>query len=170
MDAAAKEKQLKTKEQQLAAMKKAMQDLNKQFERQINEKEMLISDLEDKLRIRMLDKILFASGSAEVTAKGRQVLKSLADGLKNMQGFEISVEGHTDNKLLKPNLQEVYTDNLGLSVARAAAVARALQSMGASPEHLSATGYSMHRPLTANATPAGRQQNRRVEIMLKPLR
>ena len=87
-----------------------------------------------------------------------------------MQGFEISVAGHTDNMLLGPKIKNVYNDNLGLSVARAAAVSRKLREMGVSPANLSATGYSMYRPLTSNANKEGRQQNRRVEIMLEPLR
>jgi len=170
MEAEAKEEQLKKKENQLKSMQAAYQELSKQLKHQIEQKEIELKDLEDKLNIRMLDKILFASGSAEITSDGRSVLKSLATELKKMDGFEIAVAGHTDNKLLRPKLQEVYTDNLGLSVARAAAVARALENMGVKPEHLSAVGYSMHHPLTANDSEEGRQQNRRVEIMLEPLR
>jgi len=169
-DAAAKEEKLKTKEKQLTSMERAYQELHKQFEKQINEKEILISTLEDKLNIRLLDKILFASGSSEITSDGNRVLTSLAGELKKMQGFEISVVGHTDNKLLMPKLKQIYYDNLGLSVARAASVSRALRSMGVNPENLSATGYSMYRPVTGNDTVEGRQENRRVEIILTPLR
>ena len=125
--------------------------------------------MSNKLNIRLLDKILFASGSSVITPDGNRVLESLAEEIKKMQGFEISVEGHTDNKLLMPKLKEVYNDNLGLSVARAAAVARALRIMGVDPENLSAAGYSMHRPVAGNDTAEGRQENRRVEIVLKSL-
>jgi chemotaxis protein MotB len=118
----------------------------------------------------LLDKILFASGSADITPDGNGVLESVATELQKMDGFEIAVAGHTDNKLLKPKLQKVYHDNLGLSVARAAAVSRKLQKMGVSPDNLSAIGYSMYHPIADNDTRDGRQQNRRVEIMLEPLR
>jgi chemotaxis protein MotB len=147
-----------------------LQELSKQFEQQITQKEIEISSLEDKLNIRLLDKILFASGSAEITSAGHRVLEDLAAELKKMKGFEIAVAGHTDNKLLGPTLKKVYYDNLGLSVARAAAVSRALSEMGVSPDNLSAVGYSMYRPVADNDTVEGRQQNRRVEIMLEPLR
>ena len=170
MDAATKAEQLKSKEQQLISMEKAYQELSKQFEQQISEKEIKISTLENKLNIRLLDKILFASGSADVTPDGNGVLNSLATELQKMQGFEISVAGHTDNMPLGPKIKNMYKDNLGLSVARAAAVSRKLREMGVSPANLSATGYSMYRPLTSNETKEGRQQNRRVEIMLEPLR
>jgi chemotaxis protein MotB len=66
-------------------------------------------------------------------------------------------------------LKNIYIDNLGLSVARSTAVARTLRKMGVNPQILSAAGYSMHRPATANAAPDGQQQNRRVEIILAPL-
>lgn len=166
----AKEKQLLSKEQQLKSMEQANQELSKQFEQQIKEKEIKISTLENKLNIQLLDKILFPSGRAEITSDGNRVLKSLATELQKMEGFEISVAGHTDNKLLGPKIKKIYYDNLGLSVARAAAVSRTLRRMGVSPANLSAVGYSMHRPVTSNDTSEGRQQNRRVEIMLEPLR
>jgi chemotaxis protein MotB len=151
-------------------MKSAYQELSKQLEKQINEKEIQISALENKLNIRLLDKILFASGSADITSNGSRLLESLAGELIKMDGFEISVAGHTDNKPLGPKIKNVYYDNLGLSVARAAAVSRMLRQMGVSPANLSAIGYSMHRPVAGNDTTEGRQQNRRVEIMLEPLR
>ena len=169
-EAEAKESQLKSKEKQLKSLQEAYQELSKQFESQIREKEIEINSLQDKLNIRLLDKILFASGSAEITSIGHRVLESLATELKKMEGFEIAVEGHTDNKLLGPKLKSVYHDNLGLSVVRAAAVSRALEEMGVSPDNLSAVGYSMYRPVASNATVEGRQQNRRVEIMIEPLR
>ena len=170
IDAATIEKQLKSKEQQLKSMKLAYEELSKQFEQQIREKEIQINNLEDKLSIRLLDKILFGSGSADITSVGYRVLESLATELKKMDGFEIAVGGHTDNKPLGPKIRKVYCDNLGLSVARAAAVSRALREMGVSPDNLSAVGYSEYRPVAENDTWEGRQQNRRVEIMLEPLR
>ena len=170
MDVATTENRLKSKEQQLKSMKLAYEELSKQFERQIREKEIQINNLEDKLNIRLLDKILFGSGSADITSVGYPVLESLATELKKMDGFEITVAGHTDSKSLGPKTKQVYYDNLGLSVARAAAVSRALREMGVSPENLSAVGYSEYRPVAENDTREGRQQNRRVEIMLEPLR
>jgi len=154
----------------LASMESAMAELSKRFERQIREKEIRISALEDKLNIRLMDKILFASGSADITPAGRRVLESLATELRKMDGFEIVVSGHTDNRSLGPKIKEVHHDNLGLSVARAAAVSRALREMGVRPDNLSAVGYSMYRPVAGNDTEQGRRQNRRVEIMLAPLR
>jgi chemotaxis protein MotB len=170
MDADAKENQLVTKDQQLKSMDQAYQELSRQLGQQIKKKDIQISTLEDKMKIRLLDKTLFASGSADVTAAGYRVLNSLASALKKMDGFEIAVAGHSDNMPLGSKIKSVYHDNLGLSVARAAAVSRALKNMGVSPDNLSAIGYSEYRPIADNDTKEGRQQNRRVEIMLEPLR
>ena len=78
------------------------------------------------------------------------------------------MEGHTDNQPLGRKIRNIYVDNLGLSIARSAAVARTLRGMGVNPKIISAAGYSMHRPVAANAVPEGQQQNRRVEIILTP--
>jgi chemotaxis protein MotB len=103
-----------------------------------------------------------------ITSHGRKVLKNLAAELKKLQGIQISVEGHTDNQPLSAEARAVYHDNLGLSVARAAAVSRAIRLLGVDPRLISAAGYSMYRPVASNETSEGQQLNRRVEIMLVP--
>jgi chemotaxis protein MotB len=96
------------------------------------------------------------------------VLERLAEELKKVEGIQISVEGHTDNQPLGQKIRKIHIDNLGLSVARSAAVVRKLRGMGVNPKIISAAGYSMHRPVAENAVPEGQQQNRRVEIILAP--
>jgi len=80
------------------------------------------------------------------------------------------VEGHTDNQPLGQKIKNIYIDNLGLSVARSAAVARILRKMGVNPQIISAAGYSMYRPVAGNSAPEEQHQNRRVEIILTPFR
>ena len=126
--------------------------------------------MENKLNIRLLNKILFAPGQTSISADGKKLLSDLAKELKAVEGVQISVEGHTDNQPLSHKIRDIYIDNLGLSVARSAAVVRTLRIMGVNPKILSAVGYSMHRPKAANSMPDGQQQNRRVEIILEPLR
>jgi len=158
-----------SKEKKLRVLNKSYEDLKMRLNKQIQEKEMKISTLEDKLNIRLLSKILFAPGQTVISPNGKRVLNSLAEELKKVEGIQISVEGHTDNQPLGRNIRDIYIDNLGLSVARSAAVARTLRKMGVNPKILSAAGFSMHRPVTANTSPDGQQQNRRVEIILAPL-
>ncbi|NIM44771.1 MAG: OmpA family protein [Nitrososphaeria archaeon] len=129
-----------------------------------------MSILKERLTIQFLDKVLFKPGNTRITPRGSEILKEVAQQLKKLSGVEIRVEGHTDNQPLSENSRAVYIDNLGLSVARAAAVARTLRTMGVDPRHLSSAGYSMYRPVASNATPKGQQENRRVEIRITPLR
>ena len=157
-----------SKEAQLKSLAETREQLEKQLQQQIQEKDLQISALEDKLKIQLLDKILFNPGNAVITPRGREVLKNLAAELKKLHGIQISVEGHTDNQPLSAEARAVYHDNLGLSVARAAAVSRTLRILGVDPAIISAAGYSMYKPIASNETPEGQQLNRRVEIMLVP--
>jgi chemotaxis protein MotB len=158
------------REGKLEELEQAHLDLVKQLKEQIKEKEVEISTLEEKLNIRFLDKVLFRAGNAVVTPRGREALNNVAEELKKLTGTKIHVEGHSDNLPLSEQARAIYVDNLGLSMARAAAVARTFRTMGVDPEVLSAAGYSMYRPIASNSTPEGREQNRRVEIILMPLR
>jgi len=158
-----------TREERLEGLRQTHQAMVEELKEQIQQKQVQISSLEEKLSIRFLDRILFDPGNARIRPKGREVLKDVAEGLKKLSGTMIHVEGHTDSLPLSQAARTVYVDNLGLSVARAAAVVRTLRTMGVDRELLSAAGYSMDRPLASNATDEGRQQNRRVEIILSPM-
>ncbi len=120
-----------SKEKKLMALNMSYEDLKTRLNRQIQEKELQISTLEDKLNIRLLNKILFAPGQAIISPNGKRVLKSLAEELKKVEGIQIAVEGHTDNQPLGRKIKNIYIDNLGLSIARSAAVVRTLRTMGA---------------------------------------
>jgi chemotaxis protein MotB len=161
---------LADKEKKLERANQNYQEMVKQLREQIEQKEVWISTVEEKTSIHFLDKILFEPGNTEITPQGRQVLKNVAEGLKKLSDTEIRVEGHSDNQPLSEAARAVYIDNLGLSVDRATVVARTFRMMGVDPRNLSATGFSMYRPVASNDTPDGRQQNRRVEIVLAPLR
>jgi chemotaxis protein MotB len=157
------------REKQLAGLRRTYQNLVQQLNKQISEKELHIKALEDRLEIHLIDSILFDPGNAVINRSGQSVLKKVAGELKNLEDISISVEGHTDNQALLPPAEDVYHDNLGLSVARAAAVARVLRTLGVKPGKLTAKGYSMYRPVASNDTAAGRRKNRRVEIILAPV-
>ncbi|MGH8738155.1 MAG: OmpA family protein [Burkholderiales bacterium] len=137
---------------------------------QIQNKDLKINTIRDELRITMLGKVLFNPGNAVISAHGKAVLKNLAEQLKKVHGVRIVVRGHTDNQPLAEQARAAYIDNLGLSAERAAAVGRTLRAMGVDPRNLSAAGYSMYQPVASNATAEGRQQNRRVELVLTPIR
>ena len=77
---------------------------------------------------------------------------------------EIIIAGHTDNV---PLIGGQFKSNLGLSMARAGSVAEyLLKSTSIDPKRLSTMGFGEYRPLASNDTEAGRQKNRRVEIIV----
>ena len=78
------------------------------------------------------------------------------------------MEGHTDNIPIGPVLAEKFSSNWELSVARAASAVRYLSGKGISSDRLSATGYGEYKPIASNDSDDGREQNRRVEVVLYP--
>lgn len=112
------------------------------------------------------DKLLFKSGSYEVTDKAQMVLGKVAQVLKNQPDMEFMVEGHTDNIPYKGG---VLSDNWDLSVKRATAVVRILQKKyGLEPGKMAASGRAEYKPLADNSTKEGRAANRRTRIVILP--
>lgn len=112
------------------------------------------------------DKLLFSSGSYNVTARAREVLGKVARVVNNKPDFEFMVEGHTDNVPIKTNH---IKDNWDLSVLRATAVVRILQDdFGVDPSRMTAAGRSQYIPVTDNASATGRATNRRTRIVVLP--
>jgi chemotaxis protein MotB len=115
---------------------------------------------------RMLDSVLFDSGKAQLRPSASRVLDKVAKVLQEVPDQPIGVEGHTDNVPIKVSGWE---SNHALSVARAKAVVTYLvQQHGIDPARLTAIGYGEERPIDSNDTAAGRQKNRRVEIIILP--
>jgi len=136
---------------------------------QIAAQEIEVVEVDDRLKVIFVDKILFDSGSVEIKPLGKELLTIMADSLRGSRDQQIMVEGHTDNVPLSPELRKRFPSNWELSTARAAAVAHFFQLEGGiAPQRLSARGYSFYRPVASNETAAGRRQNRRIEIILGP--
>jgi chemotaxis protein MotB len=117
-----------------------------------------------------MKQIRFESGEATIKSEGYTVLDQLIAYLKTAAGDQwIRVEGHADNMEIGPSLQSLYHTNWDLSKARARAVLRYLNEKGGIDSvKLSSVGYGDTKPLASNATEVGRQQNRRVDIVLSP--
>jgi len=113
------------------------------------------------------DKMLFKSGSYEITDKAKEVLGKVAMVLKNQPDIEFMVEGHTDNVPFKGNA--VILDNWDLSVKRATSVVRVLQNQyGLNPANMAAAGRSEYKPIADNSTAEGKSSNRRTRIVILP--
>ena len=109
--------------------------------------------------------IIFASGSSTVSKKSIEILGGIARLLEAQPNLNFLIEGHTDNKVFKEN----NTNNWNLSVNRAAAVARILQTkFKIDPKRMIAAGRSEYLPIDDNNTKAGRSNNRRIRIVLMP--
>lgn len=155
-------------DRQLQRMKDLEDRLRQRLQNEIGAKDVEIERLRSQLSVRVLDRILFRTGSAEILPQGRKVLDTLATALAD--GNEtIRIEGHTDIVPIGPVLKRKYYSNWELSGARASSVARFFQHMhGLEPTRMEAVGFSKYRPVASNDTEADRQRNRRVEIVLTP--
>ena len=112
------------------------------------------------------DKLLFRSGSYNVTNAAKQVLGKVAQVVNNKPDFEFMVEGHTDNV---PYRSGVLLDNWDLSSKRATSVVRILQNdFGVDPARMTAAGRSYYVPLSSNDTAENRARNRRTRIVVLP--
>lgn len=106
-----------------------------------------------------LGDVLFRTNKARLEPGGLRNVAKLADFLKQNQQYKVSIEGHTDST-------GSYRRNQELSEQRADAVQSALIDRGIGSERIMAQGYADGFPVASNSTAAGRQMNRRVEIIL----
>ncbi len=116
-----------------------------------------------KIKIIVGDLVLFASGQANVKPQFAPIAKRIAETLEKEPGA-ISITGHTDNVKLQPS--SPFSSNWNLSMARAKAVAGMLRPGLSDPSRIEVDGKADEEPISSNATPQGRAQNRRVEITL----
>jgi type VI secretion system protein ImpK len=114
--------------------------------------------------VRILNRGMFASGSATVEPKFVPVLDSVGHALESEKG-KIEIVGYTDDQ---PIHTVRFPSNFELSVARARAARAIIASTLSDPDRLSAEGRGEADPITDNKTPEGREQNRRIEIVLHP--
>ncbi len=118
---------------------------------------------EDQVTIRLMGETTFDTGKAKIKPQFKLLLIKLGVILKTAPG-DIVIVGHTDNV---PLVGGRFRSNLGLSIARSGNVAEfILDNSGIEPERISTMGFGEYRPIASNATPQGREKNRRVEIII----
>ncbi|MBK9105503.1 MAG: OmpA family protein [Saprospiraceae bacterium] len=116
--------------------------------------------------INLSDKMLYQSGSSTLTARATEVLGKIAGILQERPDLEVMVEGYTDNV---PISTDCVKDNWDLSVKRATAVVRVLQTTyKIDPNRLIAAGRGEYNTLASNDTKEGRSTNRRTRIIIMP--
>jgi chemotaxis protein MotB len=132
----------------------------------INDPDIEINVEKGVVFISISDKLLFQSGSYNVTSKAKEVLAKVAKVVNGKPDFECMVEGHTDN--VPYNGNGVLIDNWDLSVKRSTSIIRVLQSLGVNPKQLIAAGRADYVPLVENNTAENRATNRRTRIVVLP--
>jgi chemotaxis protein MotB len=157
------------REEEMEQMRGTYENLLEDMKSEIEKGEITITQLRGKLKVNMLDEILFDSGKTTIKPQGVEVLERVGSILLNVEDRAINIEGHTDNVPIGAELRKKYPTNWELSAARATNVARYLQEKtGINPSLLSATGYGEYQPVDSNETEEGRAKNRRIEIVLVP--
>ncbi len=119
-----------------------------------------------KVYVSMEEKLLFQSGSYQVSEQGKSAIMKIAKVLEQKTDINVLIEGHTDNV---PYKSQVLLDNWDLSVKRATSVVRIMTNNSSlEPQRITAAGRSQFVPLDTANTPDARRKNRRTEIILAP--
>lgn len=124
--------------------------------------------LADGLHIELSHDILFATGSAELSDEGSQLIGQLAQEMTDFN-YQVIVMGYTDSVPVGGQLADRFPSNWELAGARAASVVRVMENNGIASAQLGAVSFGSTRPLATNDTPEGRAENRRIEIRLRPV-
>ena len=132
----------------------------------IQDEDIIVDVEKTVVYITISDKLLFTSGSSNISAKAKGLLAKVAAVIKEKPDMEVMVEGYTDNVPIKTARTK---DNWDLSTQRANAVIRVLQNdYKIDPKRLISAGRSEYLPLASNDTPDGRSRNRRTRFVILP--
>jgi chemotaxis protein MotB len=165
----AAERNVEAKTGELEQLKGTADKLQAQMKEEIAKGDVRLSESGGKLRVDLVDKILFESGEAQISRRGEGVLARVGAVLAQIDDKQIQVSGHTDNLPLGEKLTATFPTNWELSAARAVTVVRFLsEKAGVPPQRMVASGYGEWSPIATNKSGSGRARNRRIEILLTP--
>jgi outer membrane protein OmpA-like peptidoglycan-associated protein len=150
----------------LQSQYQTLQKQNQDLTAQVAAQQAQVSRLQGAIKYTVNSDLLFAPGSWKMSAQGQQVIAKMAKNLVPAQS-KLVVNRYTDNAPIGPGLmREGVTTNEALSQKRAETVMQFLVSQGVQSNMIAAQGHGDSDPIASNASPAGRAQNRRVEITL----
>jgi chemotaxis protein MotB len=118
-----------------------------------------------RMIVKLPSSVLFAVGSADLNDQGQSALAQVSSALADIGPYDLLVAGHTDDQ---PIHDAQFADNWDLSTARAVTVVRFLVEHGLDPHRLVAAGMAEFDPIAPNDDDAGRELNRRIEIVVFP--
>lgn len=150
--------------------KKELQEIQNKIENYIQSNKLqsqFKTTLTDEgLLVTILNDVLFDSGSADVRTQDQQIAREVSKLLVMDPPRDIIISGHTDNV---PISNERYKSNWYLSIMRATNfLSILLENKKLDSKQFSAKGFGEYKPVASNATPDGRNKNRRVEILILP--
>ncbi len=158
--------ELRERERQAQARLSTFRNLLSQFRALTASGRLRVRIVRNRMVVELPEGILFDSGRARVKEEGQQTLTEVANVLATIENREFQVAGHTDNVPL--GRRSRFGSNWELSAARATNVATYLIAQGVPANRISAAGHADTQPVASNNESAGRQQNRRIEIVLLP--
>jgi len=154
-------------QQEKNAALQSHRSLEEEMRAALESKDVTISQLQGKLTVNILDRVLFDSGEADLKPDGEAVLRKVGAILTEHPNLKVHVIGHTDNVPIRAAARSRFPSNWELSTARATAAVRFLtEKAGVDPRRLGALGYGEFRPVADNSTSEGRARNRRIAISI----
>jgi chemotaxis protein MotB len=140
-------------------------DLLDRFKSLIDAGTLEVKIQDGRMIVSMATDVLFASGSATLSAEGKEALTEVTQILVSIPKREYQVEGHTDDD---PISTAQFPSNWYLASGRALNVVNHMLDNGMPPERISGASFGEHRPVASNEGPDGKAQNRRIEIVVVP--
>ncbi len=129
-------------------------------------KDVDVQVLKGVVYISLNDNMLYKTGSYEISEQAGETLSKIAKIIKDYKDYDVLIEGNTDDV---PISRENIRNNWDLSCLRASSVVQELQTRyGVEPKRLTAGGRGEYNPVSSNSTEAGRQRNRRTQIIITP--
>src|SRR5581483_9604506 len=158
---------LKAKQRRAEERAQQFRDLLAKFKAMIDSGKLKVEIRNGLMRVKLAENVLFDPGKIDLKSAGKEALVEVSKILSSIPDRKFQVAGHTDNAPLAHSSK--YGDNWGLSTARAVEVLHFMTHEGKMPEsRLSAAGWADQLPIAKNDSDDGRQQNRRIEIVLLP--
>jgi len=152
-------------EEELAQMNREQEEIAEELEALIVAGAIRMQMLESGLQLTLSNDVVFETGSATLSADGKDLLKTLSEELQDFP-YQIIVIGHADNR---PIATARYPSNWNLAADRAANVVNVLQAEGLEGQQLGALSLGDTMPVAGNETAEGRAANRRIEIRVRPV-
>jgi chemotaxis protein MotB len=119
------------------------------------------------VKITVAATVLYPSGIAVLSDKGKSLLYKVAETLKERKNVNIIVEGHTDNVPISPELSSTFATNWELASARSINIVHFLADKGIDESCFESRAFSFQRPIASNDTEEGKAKNRRIELLIE---